>query len=693
MRFGAGVVWGGIFFLLAAQTASGQETDDFEDYEELEMEMFFAPADTVESAARHIQPLALSPSAVTVLTREDIEASGARTLPEVLRLVPNIDVNMVKPMWYTMGVRGGTSNTSDTMLLVIDGRDATMEFFGFPLWAAYPMSMDEVERIEVIRGPGSALYGANAFAGVVHVITREAGTGPLASASVRGGEHGQIELTLRGGGKLGPLALSAGVNITRENQWTGRIPDRDMQWAWVKGKLNLGAETSLLLETGMLLADTGTLSSDMGEVQFEDAFYPHIRSRFDFQDLMVQFTFQRIDFDLNLGMDLYEKNLGLVLARIPSFNCLGDSINVQAQHGLEIFHNRLTYGAEYVFNRYDGIVLIPPVHREHRAGFYIQDEVNLSEILREWADADLPPVIITAGLRYDRNNVTDWELSPRASVVYIPGENHSLRLGYSHAFLKPTFFETSMHIHLDDVNNYGFDQLNIANEDLGNQSIDSLELGYGGSFFDERLTVRIDLAYNWYRNLIEFEYDPSMMEYKVVGGFRIPDITGPGMSFQNVSEGYNGHNVELLLVLRPSDRSRLFFQAAYRQLFDNATGKFSGREPVWNLVAGADANIFAGLTVSLRAFYTDSYRREMPDMESVLEPSIHFRMPANWYLNARLAWKLSEKPVDLTLGVEGFDILGFVFRQHAGRTMPNGPDYAAERLSRRLVFFLRGQIW
>ena len=239
MRLALRLAWGGLLLSMTALPAYAQEPDDFEDYEELEMEMFFAPAETVESAARHIQPLALSPSAVTVLTREDIQTSGARTLPEVLRLVPNMDVNMVKPMWYTMGVRGGTSNTSDTMLLVIDGRDATMEFFGFPIWAAYPLSMDEVERIEVIRGPGSALYGANAFAGVVHVITRDPGAGPLASASVRGGEHGQAELTFRGSGTVGPVALSAGVNLTWENQWTGRITDRDVKWGWVKGKIDL----------------------------------------------------------------------------------------------------------------------------------------------------------------------------------------------------------------------------------------------------------------------------------------------------------------------------------------------------------------------------------------------------------------------------------------------------------------------
>jgi outer membrane receptor protein involved in Fe transport len=687
MRSISGFLWGGILLLAAAPEASSQEADD------LEVELFFAPAETVESAARHIQPLSLSPSAVTVLTREDIEASGARTLPELLRLVPNMDINLVKPMWYTVGVRGGTSNTSDTMLLMIDGRDATMEFFGFPLWAIYPISMDEVERIEVIRGPGSALYGANAFAGVVHVITRDPGEGPAAAASVRGGEHGQTELTLRGSGVLGPLALSAGVSLSWENQWTGRVPDRDMQWGWIKSEVDLGEESSLLLEMGSLLASTGTLSSDMGEIQYKDALYPYVRSRFEYQELMVQFVFQRLDFDLDLGMDLFYKSMNLVLARIPSFNCLGDTINVQAQHTLEIFNNRFTYGAEYVFNRYDGIVLIPSVHYEHRGGIYLQDELNLSGILRESADAKLPPIILTAGLRFDVNSVTEWELSPRASVVYMPAEDHSLRLGYAHAFLKPTFFETSMHIHLDDVHNYGFDELNIANESLGNQSIDSLELGYSGEFFDGRLVVRIDLAYNWYSNLIEFKYDPESMEYIDRAGILIPDITGPGMSFENVPEGRQGHDVELQVIVRPTDRSRLFFQSGYRQVFDNETGLFSNREPVWNLVAGADLSGALGLTASLRAFYTDGYRRELPDMESVLEPVTHLRIPANWYLNARLAWKLSADLVDLTLGVEGFDILGFVFRQHAGATQPNASDYGAERLSRRLVFFMRGQIW
>ena len=105
--------------LLGGQ-ALAQETQD------LEMELFFAPAETVTSATRHAQPLQHSPSAITVLTREDIEASGARTLPEALRLVPNMDVQFFRPIWYTVGIRGRSTANPDAMLLLIDGRDATV---------------------------------------------------------------------------------------------------------------------------------------------------------------------------------------------------------------------------------------------------------------------------------------------------------------------------------------------------------------------------------------------------------------------------------------------------------------------------------------------------------------------------------------------------------------------------------------
>lgn len=674
--------------------------EDLED-RELEMEIFFAPAETVTSAVRHSQPLELSPSAVTVLSREDIEASGARTLPEVLRLVPNMDVGMTNPIWYVIGVRGRTDITADRILLLVNGRDTTMEFFGFPMWSAQPFSMDEVERIEVIRGPGSALYGANAYAGVVNVITRAPGTGPRASVSLRGGERGRAELAARGTQTIGPVSVSLAAGIEREDHWTGRdVTAKEVLRARLDGKIRLGADRSLTLEAGVHQTG-GSFYSTMGEVDLRDILAVYARTRLDFDLLMVQTTYERMRFSAGMGMRLHYPDLDLLLAELPRLDGYEEKVAAQAQHAIElpVGGNRITYGADYMLTHFNSSVLLDPVslqpepdHYEHRLGLYVQDELDLSALLKEVADAEIPPTVLTAGLRLDLNSVSDLELNPRASMVFAPVSNHSFRLGYAHAFLKPAFFQSSLSMPLLDVSNLGLEHLSLANMGLKNQTIDSLEFGYTGRFLDEKLTLRCDFAYNWYRNSIWWQYDPGAMEYKQVSGFRIPDINGPGFGFVNEPEGENGHDLELQAIFRPSERTRVFFQAGYRQVIRNTTGEYLWYEPALRLAAGGDLSTASGFTLSLRAFYTGDHRRVLSDPASVLKPKQLLLVPAYWLLNARVSWNLPVKPFKLAVGLEGFNLLDFRSREHPGLTLPNGPDYGGERLGRRIVLFVHGQL-
>jgi len=521
------VEFGLVFMLVAAPAALAQ------DEEELEVELFFAPAETVTSAARHSQPLMESPSAVTVLTREDIEASGARTLPEVLRLVPGMDIYILKPMWYSVGVRSRTTEASDTVQLLINGRDVTMEFFGFPAWAVYPFSMDEVERIEVIRGPGSALYGSNAFSGIVHVITRQPDEGPMASFSIRGGEHGQTEIGGRGRYTFGPLDLAASINHIGEDQWTSHdTSGKDLVRGHLGAKIDLGPGKNLAFEGGSFYG-SGVLVTDLGPVNLNDALNAFGLTRFSYDDLEVQVVYDHYEFDLDLDMKLFYPEVGLTLARIPSFRAKTDKLSLQAQHGIKLFHNQLTYGAEYIFNHFFGEAVVPNAQHEHRFGIYLQDEIDFRAIFEDLTDSDLPPIILTAGLRFDFNSITgNYELSPRAALVCTPSPQHSFRFGYAHAFLKPTFLESSLNLKLDegDLGNV-FDQLSPANPDLDNQRIDSIELGYSGNFFDNVLVLRIDMAYNWNRNQVWFEYDPEKIGNRQIGPISVPNISqsGPGI--------------------------------------------------------------------------------------------------------------------------------------------------------------------
>jgi iron complex outermembrane receptor protein len=675
-----------LFILFSAISfPAAADEKEIEDFSELDLEELL---DVVVTAAKHRQSIAESPSAVTVITREDIETLGARTLPEILRLVPNTDIALINPLWYEVGVRGDTSINSDSVLLMVDGRDVTIEFLGFPTWTVHSFNMDEVERIEVIRGPGSALYGANAYAGVVHVITREPGTGPLAQASLRGGEHGSAELALRFSERFGPVAVGIGAGLERADFWT----DRDHKsYDVIRGRADVKiglAEKIVARFDGGFFTTSGRYQTYVAPLDMDDHIDAYGRARLDVGDLSLQASLSHFNISGLIDMGL-EFN-GIEIGHLPYFDGRVDKITTQAQHTLGFYHNRLIYGAEYIYNMYSSSILVEPDQDEHRFGVFLQDEIDLQAMLRDLLDISPPALTLTAGLRLDVNSVTHLEVSPRAAMVYRLNESHSLRLGYAHAFRKPTFLETSMRVHLDG--NLGFNELDVRAPDLENRHIDALDAGYTGCFLGGKLQVRLDAAYTWYRNMIHFDINWEEIEYRNIGGVLIPDINGPGIGFFNRKWGFNGHTLEMQINAKPVDWFRAFLNVAYRQVFDQKNGKFRGMEPVWLLASGVDLSHAAGFKFSVRGFFSDRYRRSIYSPEGLLEPMLSAWVPAYWFLSARLAWTLSKKPLDLEVGVEAFNLLNNRFREFVGIDSPNGVDYGGERFSRRITLFVRGEI-
>lgn len=649
----------------------------------------------VESAVRHSQPLPESPAAITLLTRRDIEASGARTLPELLREVPNMDVRMASPFWYDISVRGGRSAAgADNVLLLVDGRDVTLDIVGAQFWTAQHFSMDEVKRVEVIRGPGSALYGANAFAGVVGVFTLEPGEGPEASVSVRGGEHGQNEMGFRGTRRFGSLALAASAGLEREDFWTARDVDgRSLVRGRLAGKIDLGPQSSLLLESGAYQT-SGRLRTAISEVEVGDLINVYGRARFIHKDLTVQAVYERLDFDAEFDLELILG--GIPLIRLPNLSGHTDKVGLVAQHAFRWFHNRITYGADYSLNAYHARPFIPRDQYEQRVGAFIQDEVDIAAILEKLAGATVPGLTLTAGLRYDYNSFTRWEFSPRASLVCRPARDHSFRVGYAHAFLKARLFESRLHVEVIDISGLGLDihELDWSdNPDLDNETIDSLEAGYLGSFLDGRLQLGLDLAYTWYRKHINFYTDESQIEYIHVGPISIPDINGPGFGVANNEYGHSGHTVAVRIVARPYESLRAFVNVGYRQIFDDEDRKFWKFEPIWHIGSGVDLAAAGGWSSSVRVFFTDSFEsKEVTPGGGVLGERDSRRLPLALWINARVARRIVTGPVDLSVGLEGFNLLGNSFREHAGTVLSNNPDYGAERFDRRIVFFIHGRI-
>ena len=134
---------------------------------------FLEEEDIVYTAAKHEQDIGESPSAITVITREQIENTYCTDVVCLLRGVPEMMVMRIRPMYAAVGARALTDEAGEKVLLLIDGLEINNEIFGTVIWQALPVHLEDIERIEVIRGPGSALYGANAHSAVVSIFTRK----------------------------------------------------------------------------------------------------------------------------------------------------------------------------------------------------------------------------------------------------------------------------------------------------------------------------------------------------------------------------------------------------------------------------------------------------------------------------------------------------------------------------------------
>lgn len=128
----------------------------------------------VYSASRHLETTQSTPSAIFVITNEDLRRSGATSVPEALRLVPGVDVGRVDANKWAVGIRGFNSREANKLLVLVDGRSIYDPLFSGTLWEAQDFLIEDIDRIEVIRGPGGSLWGANAFNGVINIVTRRA---------------------------------------------------------------------------------------------------------------------------------------------------------------------------------------------------------------------------------------------------------------------------------------------------------------------------------------------------------------------------------------------------------------------------------------------------------------------------------------------------------------------------------------
>ena len=163
----------------------------------------------VTSATRKAQSLADTAAAVFVITNEDIRRSGATSIPEVLRMVPGVTVAQIDSSKWAITARGFNGRFASKLLVLIDGRTVYSPLFSGVFWDVQDMLLEDIERIEVIRGPGATLWGANAVNGVINIITKKATdtTGGLVSAGA--GSYERVFGGIRYGAESGGVGCGS----------------------------------------------------------------------------------------------------------------------------------------------------------------------------------------------------------------------------------------------------------------------------------------------------------------------------------------------------------------------------------------------------------------------------------------------------------------------------------------------------
>lgn len=190
------------FAFSALTLAAGARAE--ENLADLDLTTLMSMDVTVTSASRRAQSIEDAAAAVFVITREDIRRSGAATLPEILRMAPGLQVGRVNTRSWSLSARGFNDRFANKLLVMVDGRSIYTAVFSGVMWEEQPVFIDDIERIEIVRGPGGALWGVNAVNGVINIITRSAaathglhasagaGTTQTGSASLRVGDRGAI---------------------------------------------------------------------------------------------------------------------------------------------------------------------------------------------------------------------------------------------------------------------------------------------------------------------------------------------------------------------------------------------------------------------------------------------------------------------------------------------------------------------
>ena len=445
-----------------------------------------------------------SPSAITVITSEDIRLSGASSLPEVLALAPGMDVMALTAGQADVSIRGFNRRLSNKVLVLVDGRSVYLDFIGSVVWESVPVTLEEIDRIEIIRGPGSAIYGANAFGGVVNIITKAPGDPATDNqVHVSTGSAGSNRGSGLVSGREGNLGYRVSAQVHNKDRWAREV---DLLERPDISSLVQDQQRSLDVISGNMQLDWrlsnrsyASLSGGLSDGFYEfyslgalrnfwlDARQVHVRGDAGYGPLHARVFYHGLTGDAGTW---YYPTGGHALQGALDSDVVDTTVDGYWRLGAEEQH-QLAVGVGYRYKAITWDFISQDAVQHHFSG-YVQDQ------------SDFGPVIVNAAGRLDKHPLIDRPLpSARIALIGKVGEGRSVRVNAGTAFRTPTFMESYSYIFIP-TDTDGIYALSHGDDALLPERIAAAELGFTDHHSDN-WTAEVALYGYQVDNLIDLD--------------------------------------------------------------------------------------------------------------------------------------------------------------------------------------------
>jgi iron complex outermembrane recepter protein len=432
----------------------------------------------VTSASKRAEPLSAAPTALFVITGDDIRRSGYTSLAEALRLAPNLDVQRITAREYAITARGfGGYETARHLLVLIDGRSIYSTLFSGVFWELRDLPLDDIDRIEVISGPGGTLYGLNAVNGVINIITKEAPDtqGFLARATAGADERTAL---LRYGGKLGESgAFRAYVNAHDRDDFDAPRRNFDDGGEGVRAgfRTDWGGGADRFTFSGDIFDNDSNRFAGNGE---------------DGGNLMARWTRSTgnaTSFQVQAYYDTYKRRFIGVSDKLETIDLEAQANWTAGRHNIVAGIGARTTKDEFV-NTINIFQLDPVERRLWLGNMFVQDRFALTDRLS-----------LIAGLKLEKTSFTDIEVLPNLRLAYQPNDRTLFWSAVSRAVRTPSRIDR-------DLTAPGI----LLAGTFSSEKLTAIEAGYRGQP-TESLSLSVSLFYNFYDGIRTTEPASSTM--------------------------------------------------------------------------------------------------------------------------------------------------------------------------------------